>query len=39
MYENVLVCVSDPETRIWVQGIYSENGGNAGKEGGSREVR
>lgn len=38
-YQHVLVYVSDPETRIQMQGVYSGNGGNTGKEGGSREVR
>lgn len=39
IYPNVLACVSDPETRIQVQRVCSGNGGNTGKEGGSREVK
>lgn len=38
-YQHVLVYVSDPETRIQMQGVCSGNGGNTGKEGGNREVR
>ena len=39
IYQNVLVCASDPETRIQVQTVCSGSGGNTGKEGGSREVK
>ena len=33
------MCVTDPETRVCMQEVYSGNGGNTGQEGGSREKR